>query len=103
MGVAGGRGSGSTGSCPQAILNRAFATTDVPLSRSDQVALLADERVACVVDSYEAKVRCVDAEGVVAGVFGRVGEGPGEFGIGSFDHLGWLDLVRGEAGHGRGV
>ena len=73
-------------------------TVGVPPSESDQVALLADERVACVVDSYETRVRCVDAEGAVVGLFGRVGEGPGEFGIGSSDHLGVLDLVRGEQG-----
>ena len=74
----------------------AFATTDVPLSESHQVALLADERVACVLDSYETRVRCVDAEGVVVGLFGRVGEGPGEFG--GSDYRGALDLVRGEEG-----
>ena len=68
----------------------AFATADVPLSESGQVALLADERVACVIDSYETRVRCVDTEGAVVGVFGREGEGPGEF-----DRPG---LVRGEDG-----
>ena len=73
-----------------------MATADVPLSESDQVALLADERVACVVDSYETRVRCVDAEGAVVGVFGRVGEGPGEFG--GSDNGATLDLVRGEEG-----
>ncbi len=76
----------------------AFATTDLSLSESDQVALLADERVACVVDSYETRVRCVDAGGAVVGVFGRGGEGPGEFGIGGSGNLGNLDLVRGEDG-----
>ncbi|MYA63250.1 MAG: hypothetical protein F4139_08095 [Gemmatimonadetes bacterium] len=74
----------------------AFATTDVPLSQSDQVALLADERVACVVDSYETRVHCVDAEGAVVGVFGRAGEGPGEFG--GSGNPGNLGLVRGEEG-----
>ena len=72
-------------------------TTALPLSRSHQVALLADERVACVVDSYEGRVRCVDMEGGVVGVFGRAGEGPGEFGTGSFGDIN-IDLVRGEAG-----
>jgi len=74
----------------------AFATTDVPLSESHQVALLADERVACVIDSYETRVRCVDAEGAVVGVFGRGGEGPGEFG--GSHNPGSLDLVRGQDG-----
>ena len=78
--------------------SEAFATTDLPLSQSHQVALLADERVACVVDSYETRVRCVDTEGTVVGVFGRGGEGPGEFGVGGSDNLGNLELVRGDEG-----
>ena len=73
-----------------------IGTVTVPLNESHQVALLADERTACVVDSYETRVRCVDTEGAVVGVFGRVGEGPGEFG--SSDNPGNLDLVRGEEG-----
>ena len=73
-----------------------IGTAAVPLSESHQVALLADERIACVADSYETQVRCVDSEGAVVGVFGRVGEGPGEFG--SSDNPGNLDLVRGEEG-----
>jgi hypothetical protein len=55
-------------------------TAAVPLSESAEVALLADERTACVIDSYEGQVRCVDGAGGVVGVFGREGEGPGEFG-----------------------
>ncbi len=55
-------------------------TAAVPLSESNEVALLADGRTACVIDSYEGQVRCVNGEGTVAGVFGREGEGPGEFG-----------------------
>ena len=57
-----------------------IGTAAVPLSESDRVALLADERTACAIDSYEGQIRCVDSEGAVAGVFGRKGEGPGEFG-----------------------
>ena len=68
-----------------------IGTVTVPLSESDEVALLADERTACVVDSYEGQIRCVDSEGAVAGVFGRKGEGPGEFGSPG-------DLARGEEG-----
>ena len=55
-------------------------TAAVPLSESEEVTLLADERTACVIDSYEGQVRCVAGEGTVVGVFGREGEGPGEFG-----------------------
>ena len=75
-----------------------IATVDLPLSRSNQVALLADERVACVVDTYESRVRCVDAEGGVVGVFGQVGEGPGEFGRSGSGDLINIHLLRGEAG-----
>ncbi|MXW55703.1 MAG: hypothetical protein F4Z59_03170 [Gemmatimonadales bacterium] len=56
-----------------------ISTAAVPLSESEEVALLANERAACVIDSYEGQVRCVDGEGVVVGLFGREGEGPGEF------------------------
>ena len=56
-----------------------IGTAALPLSESRLVALLADERVACVFDSYETRVRCVDMEGTVVAVFGREGEGPGEF------------------------
>ena len=68
-----------------------IGTAAVPLSESEEVALLADERTACVIDSYEGQVRCVDGEGSVVGVFGREGEGPGEFGDPTY-------LARGEAG-----
>ena len=68
-----------------------ISTVAVPLSESNEVALLADERTACVIDSYEGQVRCVDGEGTVAGVFGREGEGPGEFGNPG-------DLARGDDG-----
>ena len=73
-----------------------IGTASVPWSESDRVTLLADERVACVIDSYETRVRCVDREGTVVGVFGREGEGPGEFG--SSDSPNSLHLVRGEEG-----
>ena len=68
-----------------------IATAALPLSEDDEVALLADERVACVADSYETQVRCVDVEGAVVGVVGREGEGPGEFGRAAY-------LARGEEG-----
>lgn len=71
-------------------------TAAVPPSESGQVALLADERVACVFDFYETRVRCMDAEGAAVGVFGRTGEGPGEFG--NSDSPNSLHLVRGHDG-----
>ena len=68
-----------------------IGTAGVPLSDNNQVAVLADGRVACVIESYDQRVHCLDREGVVVGSFGREGEGPGEFG-------GAASLVRGEGG-----
>ena len=68
-----------------------IGTAAVPLSESEEIALLADERTACVIDSWEGQVRCVAGEGNVVGVFGREGEGPGEFGDPTH-------LARGETG-----
>ena len=73
-----------------------IGTAAVPPSESGQVALLADERVACVFDFYETRIRCMDSEGTVAGVFGRQGEGPGEFGNSESPNS--LHLVRGDEG-----
>ena len=68
-----------------------IGTAGVPLSDNNEVAVLADGRVACVIESYEERVHCVDREGVAVGSFGRAGEGPGEFG-------GANALVRGDRG-----
>lgn len=68
-----------------------IGTASVPLSENNHVAVLADGRVACVIESYEQRVHCVDREGGSVGSFGREGEGPGEFG-------GAASLVRGEGG-----
>lgn len=46
---------------------------------SGNIALLADERTACVSEFYEKRIRCVGLDGSIVGVFGREGEGPGEF------------------------
>lgn len=63
----------------------------VPLSENNEVALLANERTACTIDSYESQIHCVDEEGAIVGIFGRMGGGPGEFGSPAF-------LARGEEG-----
>lgn len=68
-----------------------IGTASVPLSENNEVAVLADGRVACVIESYEDRVHCVDREGGGVGSFGREGEGPGEFG-------GPAVLVRGDRG-----
>ena len=55
-----------------------IAAVEVPLSVSVSVALV-DSSTACVVESYEVRVVCVRNDGSTIGVFGREGEGPGEF------------------------
>jgi hypothetical protein len=66
-------------------------TADIPFSSARAIALLANGRTACVVDSYDHRVRCVDPDGSVVGVFGHEGEGPGELEFPT-------DLGRGESG-----
>lgn len=55
-----------------------FASVSVPPSRNNQVAL-TDEATACVVDSYEARVFCIGHTDASTRIFGRQGDGPGEF------------------------
>lgn len=54
------------------------ATAQAPLSENTSLAL-ADEQTACVIVSYEFQVHCVNRLTRIVGVFGREGEGPGEF------------------------
>ena len=55
-----------------------FAQHSVRLSQRDEIALVG-EATACVVDSYESAVVCYDPQGAEVAVWGREGEGPGEF------------------------
>lgn len=55
------------------------ASSEAPLSENSDIALVTED-VACVVDSYRHQIHCGNRMGEVAGVFGRAGEGPGEFG-----------------------
>ena len=62
-------------------LGRTFAperigTAQVPASADGGVALLSDETIACVIDSCEVQVGCVDRSGAVVGTFGRGRRGP---------------------------
>ena len=54
------------------------ASIPAPLSTNTEITLV-DEDTACVINSYEVRVRCSDRAGSVVGAFGREGEGPGEF------------------------
>lgn len=49
-----------------------------PYSGNNRIAVTS-EGVACVIDSYQIRVFCVDRRGVRTGYFGREGNGPGEF------------------------
>lgn len=72
-------GCGSSPNAPAAaVAPPLVAATDVPLSESQSVALVRGD-TACVVESYEFRIHCVARSGRVVGVFGREGEGPGEF------------------------
>ena len=75
-----------TGACDSAAVQSPVATLaleplarhSVRLSERDEVALTG-ETTACVVDSYESAVVCYDTQGTEVAVWGREGEGPGEF------------------------
>jgi len=73
-------GGAFDGISAQTLVPERIGTVEVPLSQGGSIALMSDEKTACVIDSYEMQVRCVDRSGDVVGVFGREGEGPGEFG-----------------------
>ena len=54
------------------------ATPEAPLSDEGEIALAA-ETTACVIESYEYRVHCINRDDGSVNVFGRAGEGPGEF------------------------
>ncbi len=54
------------------------ASSDAPLSWSADIALVSED-VACVINSFEVQIHCRDRNNLVVGVFGREGDGPGEF------------------------
>ena len=63
---------------PDALQPAPIASINAPLSFVDDIALVTDT-VACVADSYEFQVHCLSSSGGTVGIFGRRGEGPGEF------------------------
>ncbi len=69
---------GSGTDTPRTVALVAAARVPAPFSIDSYVLLLDDHRV-CVNNSFEMRVRCVDRDGGLVGVFGRKGEGPGEF------------------------
>ncbi|MXW16989.1 MAG: hypothetical protein F4123_01005 [Gemmatimonadetes bacterium] len=55
-----------------------YASSAAPLSATFGIALVSEE-IACVINSYESRIHCVDRSDGGVAVFGREGEGPGEF------------------------
>ena len=55
-----------------------FASSGAPLSAFFEIAIVSEE-IACVINSYESRIHCVDRSDGGVAVFGREGEGPGEF------------------------
>lgn len=62
----------------EAIRLAPMATSRSPLSRNVRVALV-NQTTACVIESFEHRIHCTDRNDAPLGVFGREGEGPGEF------------------------
>lgn len=54
------------------------ASARAPLSLGGDIAL-PSEGTACVIESYDYRIHCVPRDGGRAAVFGRRGQGPGEF------------------------
>lgn len=55
-----------------------FASSGASMSTTNHIAILSEE-VACVTDSYESRIHCVDRVGGDITIFGSEGKGPGEF------------------------
>lgn len=71
-------GCGSDEATTPTLALRPTASVPVPFSNDEGVALV-EQNLVCVTNSYEVRVLCVRRDGSVVGVFGREGEGPGEF------------------------
>ena len=63
---------------PPALPLALSGSADVSHSENQSLALVGED-TACVVDSYEFQIRCLTRSGHEVGLFGREGEGPGEF------------------------
>ncbi len=54
------------------------ASAEAPLSFGGDIALPTED-IACVIESYDNRIHCIPRDGGRAAVFGRRGQGPGEF------------------------
>lgn len=68
-----------------------FASSGAPYSESVDIAIVSED-IACVIDSFESRIHCVDRGDGGVTVFGREGRGPGEF-------AGGIGIERGRDGH----
>lgn len=57
---------------------RSFASSGAPKTTSADIAVVSEE-VACVINSYESRIQCVDRGDGAVTEFGNEGRGPGEF------------------------
>lgn len=69
------------------------ASVEVPFSDIDEIALVRPD-IVCVADSFEVRVECRRRTGETTGVFGRKGEGPGEFSSPNYLHRGPSETLR---------
>ena len=81
--VAGILGMAATAGCQAEPLDdgivslRPAATAKAPISMSVDIALVSED-IACVINSFDPRLYCVNSRRQVVGTFGREGEGPGE-------------------------
>lgn len=66
------------GSQDQLVELTPVASAGAPLSFGGDIAL-PTEGIACVIESYDYRVHCIRRDGGRTAVFGRRGQGPGEF------------------------
>ena len=71
-------GCGESTTIYEPLALRPVAESPAPFSRNNHIAL-ADEDTACVIESFEYRVACFNPNGTVVAMYGRQGQGPGEF------------------------
>ncbi|MCY3548661.1 MAG: hypothetical protein OXH49_17430 [Gemmatimonadetes bacterium] len=71
-------GCGAEAEHPEALTPRLIGHSPAPLSDNTYIAL-ADPQTACIIESFEYRVVCIDPAGATVRRLGSQGEGPGEF------------------------
>lgn len=70
-----------------------IASVEVPFSDIVEIALVRPD-IVCVADSFEVRIECRRRTGETVGIFGRRGEGPGEFSRPNYLHRGPSETLR---------